>query len=283
MILQKKKEKVYDGPVNYITFHGVENPESKSTPYRLVINFSIRFKGISLNDILMKGPNSLQNFFGIQLRSRTHLYALCCDLSKMYHRVHTTELEKHLLRIIHNGKTYGFTKAIMFGDKRASAIASEEVRETVNIYRHIDEDAANKIIGDTCVDDSASGTDLTEDIPSLKTNIPRIMEKGYFKVKGFVASGDDDEVSRGLLGGREVGRVLGIPWHPKSDEFSVQVKINVSGKGRKSRIEDNLTAAEIPQLVDVPFTRRILLGITNSCYDVYGLISPITIQMKIEL
>ena len=35
--------------------------------------------------------------------------------------------------------------------------------------------------------------------------------------------------------------------------------------------------------MDVVLTRRILLGIVNSCYDVYGLVSPITIQLKIEL
>ena len=128
----KEEEESYEGPVNYVKFHGVENPESTSLPYRLVINSNLRCKGISLNDILMKGPNSLQNFFGIQLRFRTHLYALCFDLSKMYHTVHTTELEKHLRRIIHNSKTYGFTRA-MFGDKSAAAIASEAVRDSENL------------------------------------------------------------------------------------------------------------------------------------------------------
>ena len=59
--ITKQEEKSYAGPVNYITFHGVESPESTSTPYRLVINSSLRFKGISLKDILKKGPNSLQN------------------------------------------------------------------------------------------------------------------------------------------------------------------------------------------------------------------------------
>ena len=141
--IKKEEEESYDGPVNYIKFHGVENPESTSTPYRLVTNSSLRFKGISLNDILMKGPNSSQNRLGIQLRFRTQLYALCCDLSKLYHTVHTTELEKYLLRVIHNGKTYGFTRA-MFVDKSAAAIASEVVRETTKICRHIDEDAANR-------------------------------------------------------------------------------------------------------------------------------------------
>ena len=278
-----EEEESYKGPVHYITFHVVENPGSASTPYRLVINSSLKFKGLSLNDILMKGPNALQNLFGVQLRFRTHLYALCCDLSKMYHSVHTTEVEKHLRRIIHNGKTFGFTRA-MFGDKCAAAIASEAVQETAKIYRHIDTDAADKIIEDTYVDDTATGADTPEDIVRLKENIPKIMERGSFVVKGFVASGDDDEEARALLGGKEVGRVLGIPWHPKSDEFTVRVKIKVSRKRRKGAQHDGeLTAEEIPQLIVVILTRRILLGVTNSCYDVYGLVSPITVQLKIEM
>ena len=83
--ITKEEEEDYKGPVNYITYHVVENPGSASTPYRLVINSSLKFKGRSLNDILMKGPNALQNLFGVQIRFRTHLYGLCCDLSKMYH------------------------------------------------------------------------------------------------------------------------------------------------------------------------------------------------------
>ena len=280
--ITKEEEEAYEGPVNYLTFHVVENPGSASTPYRLVINSSLKFRGISFNDTLMKGPNSLQNLFGIQLRFRTHLYALCCDLSKMYHSVHTTEREKHLRRIIHDGRTYGFTRA-MFGDKCAAAIAGEAVRETAKIYKHIDEDAADKIIEDTYVDDSATGADETSDIVRLKENIPKIMNQGSFKVKGFVTSGDDDDEARALLGGKEVGRVLGIPWHPKADEFSVQVNIDVSERRKGSRSGSSLSADEIPQLITVPLTRRILLGITNSCYDVYGLVSPITIQLKIQL
>ena len=158
----------------------------------------------------------------------------------------------------------------------AAAIASEAVRETAKVYRHIDEDAADKIIEETYVDDSATGADAPEDITRLKESIPKIMGKGSFNVKGFVESGDDDDEARALLGGKEVGRVLGIPWHPQSDEFSVKVKINVSRKQRRGGHRDeDLTAAEIPLLIYVPLTRRILLGITNSCYDVYGLVSPI--------
>ena len=81
----------------------------------------------------------------------------------------------------------------MFGDKSVAAIASEAVRETAKIYHLIDKDAAQKLIDNTYVD-SDTGADLTEDIAKLKKNILRIMEKGSFKVKDFVASGDQSAI-----------------------------------------------------------------------------------------
>ena len=80
----------YMGPTFYITHHEVYKTESSSTPVRIVSNTSLKNNdGISLNDILMKGPNSLNNIFGIQLRFRTFPCALVGDISKMYNSIGT--------------------------------------------------------------------------------------------------------------------------------------------------------------------------------------------------
>ena len=93
----------------------------------MVINSSLRYKGKGLNDILMKGPNSLQDLLGIQLRYRQHKYVLVCDLKKFFHSVYTTQVEKHVRRVLwRNMKledappTYGF-ETVTFGDKPAAA------------------------------------------------------------------------------------------------------------------------------------------------------------------
>ena len=39
----------------------------------------------------------------------------------------------------------------------------------------------------------------------------------------------------------------------------------------------------IPKLIGIALTRRIIQGIVYSCFHVFGLVAPITIQMKIEL
>ena len=96
-------------------------------------------------------------------------------------------------------------------------------------------------------------------------------------------SGDRSSERLSLLGAGEIGRVLGTCWNPTEDVFSIEAKINFSKKHKGARIEPDFSYEQIPEVIDTKLTRRILLGIVNSCYDPLGLLSPITIQLKIEL
>ena len=207
----------------------------------------------------------------------------------MYHSIHTTELEKHLRRVLWRDmqtnktpKTYGIA-TVTFGDKPAAAISSVAMRETAEIFEHTSNEAAEKIQNDVYVDDITTGDDSKEKVEEHKKNITNVLEKVGFYIKGFVASGDESEESRLLLGTGEKGRVLGICWDPSLDEFNVRTRINLSKKYKGARTASDLKYEEIPQIIEMKPTRRILLGIVNSCYDPLGLLAPITIQMKIEM
>ena len=61
--LSKDEMEAWDGPVNYISHHGVPKPSSVTTALRVVSNSSLKNDqsgGLSYNDLLVKGPNSLQ-------------------------------------------------------------------------------------------------------------------------------------------------------------------------------------------------------------------------------
>lgn len=45
------------------------------------------FRGVSLNDLLYKGPDLLNQIRGVLLRFRTGLYAALSDVKKMYNSV----------------------------------------------------------------------------------------------------------------------------------------------------------------------------------------------------
>ena len=287
--ITEEEEKEYSGPAFYVTHHEVLKPESSSTPTRLVVNSSLKYKGISFNDVLMKGPNALRDLYGIQLNFRTHSHALVCDIKKMYHSVHTMVTEKHLRRMVWRDmkldqppKTYGFER-VTFGDKPAAAITAVAIQETAKIYSHIDSEATKRIEEDVYADDMATGAESREEIKSLKKSIPEILSRGGFLIKGFVTSGDTAAESLSLLGSGEQGRVLGINWNPTTDELTVSTRINISEKYRGARTEPDLNYDDIPQILDVKLTRRIVLGIVNSCYDPIGLLCVITVQLKIEL
>ena len=276
----------YVGPCFYMTHHEVFKEGSTSTPVRLVINSSLQYKGRSLNDVLMKGPNTLNALFGVQLRFRSYSVPLVGDITKMYHSIKTVKVERHLCRLLwrnlektENVKTYGI-ETVTFGDRPAAAIATVAIQNTANVFGHLNQKAAEKIMKDSCVDDIVTEEEDVESMISLTNGIEQILARGGFKVKGFVTSGEMSYETLTLLGSGDLGRVLGIGWEPRSDVFKIKVRINFSKKYKSARTE---TFDEIPSIVNMKFTKRMILSVVNSCYDPLGLLAPITIQMEIIL
>ena len=63
----------YQGPVNYISIvETFKAGEHATTPIRLCMNSSMKFQGVSLNDMLMKGPSALNDIYGVTLGFRKH-------------------------------------------------------------------------------------------------------------------------------------------------------------------------------------------------------------------
>ena len=70
----------YVGPKYYINYHGVMNPSSTSTPFRIVFNSSAKYCGSSLNEFLAKGPSLLNSLLGILLRWRQNQFGYVGDI-----------------------------------------------------------------------------------------------------------------------------------------------------------------------------------------------------------
>ena len=170
----------------------------------------------------------------------------------MYNMIHTTPKEKHMRRVVWRFgktgeafKTFGID-VVMFGDAPAAAMSSIVVRETAEIYKDINEEAASVIQDDTYVDDITTGRDEMSEVISLREGITEILDRGGLHVKGFVISGEASEEAISLLGSGDVSRVLGVTWNPTKDVFSITVKINISKKYIGARKEPDLTFEEIP-------------------------------------
>ena len=162
--------------------------ENSTTPVRIVINSSFKEGNeLSLNDILMKGPNVLSRLFDILIRWRLYPVAFTGDISKMYHNVRTGQMEANLRRLLWRDceqnrppDIYCF-QTVTFGDRPAGCIVVSALRATADMFTSISEDAASVIKKDSYMDDVISGEYEIGPAKHLVSYIERIAEKGGFK------------------------------------------------------------------------------------------------------
>ena len=57
----------------------------------VVFDSSSKYGGISLNDLLLKGPDLTNSLIGVLLRFRKEQVALACDIQQMFYNFHVSD------------------------------------------------------------------------------------------------------------------------------------------------------------------------------------------------
>ena len=73
-----------EGRVRYLPHHGVYHPR-KPNKIRVVFDCAAKFNGVSLNDLLLPGPNLTSNLVDVLLRFRQDNIAVTSDIESMFH------------------------------------------------------------------------------------------------------------------------------------------------------------------------------------------------------
>ena len=87
----------------YLPHHPAKHPH-KPGKVRRVCNAASKFRGVSLNDKLLSGPELLRNFVGIVFRFREHLIAITADIESMFLQVAVPKEECRVLRFLWRDK-----------------------------------------------------------------------------------------------------------------------------------------------------------------------------------
>ena len=277
--LTEKETREYSGPVHYISHHEVLRPESKSTPVRIVFNSSAAFQGHKLNEYWMKGPDLLNDLFGVVLRFRENQVAFIGDISKMYHRIRIPEMDQHVHRFLwRNLQTHRepdvYVKTVLtFGDKPAPAMAQIALRKTAEEAKGAFPAAAQVIQDNTYMDDICDSVPTKGEARDLTRDIDSVLETGGFRVKGWVSNNvetsevpKEEQKAATFLQRGSGEKVLGVVWSSNTDAFSFAVK------------SDLLDCQEPIQL-----SKRKVLSQIARIYDPIGFASAFMISAKIAL
>ena len=73
----------------YLPHHGVRH--RRKGKLRVVYDCSAKFKDISLNDLLLQGPDFTSNLTGVPLRFREGTVSVSADIAEMYYMVKVTK------------------------------------------------------------------------------------------------------------------------------------------------------------------------------------------------
>ena len=285
-------------PVNYISHQGVENPKSATTKLRVVSNSSlVNNNGLSYNDLLPKGPNSMVSLLEAILHWRSYPHCVVWDLTKAYNTVKTFGEEMHMRRLFWRfgevdqpWRVFGIS-AMHFGDRCATCALQVALSKVADAGAHIDPDAA-EMIKQGYVDDGIGGGSK-EDVdrlmgeetwregkPTYSGTVAEILQGGGFKVKVMVRNGETRPEVAELLG----SGVLGLPWKPQQDTIVMHLGVNLSPKTRSGcRVGPELNSETVEQIDHAVLTRREVVSQIYSIFDPLGLLAPIVIKFKLLL
>ena len=179
--------------------------------------------GYSLNDLLPKGKNSLNNLVQIFIRWLIYTCAFHSDIQKMYNTIRLVpehwcyqlclfedDLNIDVKPLIHVIKT------LIYGVRSSGNQAETAVRDTGNLNKG-EYPRVNEIIQDDLyMDDCLSGEQSYELCKVVTDNLQIVLSMGGFHLKGITFSGFDPP--NHLCNDDKSINVAGLKWFSKSDQ-----------------------------------------------------------------
>lgn len=129
-----------NGTTCYLPHHAVLKESSTSTRLRVVFDASCKTdNGVSLNDVLLKGPVLQDDLLYILTRFRTHNFVLSADITKMYRQFWIADIHRSFQRILWRSdpnesiKIFQL-KTITYGTVPASFLATACLKKISGFY-----------------------------------------------------------------------------------------------------------------------------------------------------
>ncbi|XP_058456808.1 uncharacterized protein LOC131434170 [Malaya genurostris] len=266
----------------YLPLGLVQNPK-KPDKLRLIWDAKARVGGVSLNDMLLKGPDLLVELISVLLRFRQGEIAVVGDIKEMFHQISVRNEDKQsqrfVLRMQPELEPQIFVMDVCtFGATCSPSLAQFVKNKNAMEFAEIFPRAARAIRDNHYVDDFLDSVDTVEKAIRLVKEVKYIHGQAGFEIRNF--SSNSDEVLTGIgetverqqvsmnLDKLYTERVLGLIWIPKEDVFTFDLS------NMKEEIKALVESESIP-------TKRQVLRTVMSLFDPMGLIAHFVVHGKV--
>ncbi|XP_075534522.1 uncharacterized protein LOC142568489 [Dermacentor variabilis] len=261
----------------YLPIFGVHHPQ-KPDQIRVVFDSSAQYEGVSLNNVLLTGPDLTNNLVGILIRFRQEPVAVTADVQQMFYSFMVREDHQNYLRFLWF-KDNDISREIIecrmkvhvFGNSPSPAVSTYGLRRTAQqAAPRFGEDARKFIERDFYVDDALKSLPSEEDAISLLQRTQKMLATANIRLHKIASNRQNvlnafprEDHAQGL----------------KNLDFGTDASLTQRSLGLLWDIGDDSFVFRAPRQ-DRPYTRRGVLSTVNSLYDPLGFVAPITVQGK---
>nr|XP_021331373.1 uncharacterized protein LOC110439581 [Danio rerio] len=259
----------------YLPTFGVYHPQ-KPNQIRVVFDSSACYSGVSLNDVLLTGPDLNNSLVGVLLRFQKERVAILADIQQMFHCFLVRDDHRNFLRFLWY-KDNDVNKEIIeyrmnvhvFGNRPSPAVAIYGLRRAIREgAKDHGEDTIKFVERHFYVDDGVVSVPSEAEAIDLLQRTQASLAESNLRLHKFASNSqivmeafppeDCAPVIKDLdLSGETspTQRSLGLLWEISTDTFTYSTSTTTK-----------------------PFTRRGVLSTVNSVFDPLGLLAPVTIQ-----
>ncbi|XP_055597343.1 uncharacterized protein LOC129747259 [Uranotaenia lowii] len=267
----------------YLPLGAVTNPR-KPGKVRLIWDAAAKVCGVSLNSMLLKGPDQLTSLPSVLFRFRQFQVAISADIKEMYHQVAIRKEDRHAQRFLWRedpGKpAETFVMDVATFGSTCSPASAQYVKNR-NAADFVDQfpRAVNGIMHGTYVDDYYDSFEQLEEAEQVALQVQTIHSRAGFQLHewrsnrpqileklGQTASIETKSLSIEI---DKIERVLGLLWRPREDVLGFHTEL-------PAELKAAMSSPSAP-------TKRQVLRCLMSLFDPLGLLSIYTVQGKIIL
>ena len=183
----------------YLPLFGVYHPK-KPGQIRGVFDSSAQFDGVSLNKVLLSGPDLTNNLLGVLMRFRREPVAITADIEQMFHCFHVREDHRNFLRFLWYKDNNPDKELIeyrmtvhVFGNSPSPAVATYGLHRTAaESADQFGSDVKRFVESDFYVDDGISSLPSVEDaINLLRRTKEALMVNGSLRLHKIASNREE--------------------------------------------------------------------------------------------